>query len=173
MIYVNPPFRIYGPPLSLFGGVEIQPPFASSKLIMDVQKILSDLGDSLYQAYEIKSRIDVKQNLLLYRSSPVIATIDRKCRDYHISDMDVAERIQKMVLEKGKESALMFHNKGFYLLHILQEKLAPETTEKLVKATTVSIFNIVGRAYRISSTIKSNMLKIDAEVVPPTFDGIV
>jgi len=173
MIDVNPPFRIYGPPLSLFGGVDMQPPFESSKVVADVEKILSDLSDSLYQAYEIKSRVSIDGNMLLYRSSPVVAVIDRKCRDYYIGDMEMAERIQKMALEQGKESALMLHKNGFYLLHILQEKLDPETTNRLVKTTEATIFGTLGRIYRISSAVKSNVLKIEAEVVPPNLDSLV
>lgn len=173
MIDVNPEFKIYDSILSLFGGVEIQPPFESSKLVREVEETLSYISGCLRKAYEVRSTTTTNRNLLTYTVYPTVAILDKKCSDDNINHMPTVARILKKLLLANRESAIMIHDNGFYLLHILKHQFDPKTIDDLIGAVETTIFELIGKKYNITSKIRSNVLEINTEIIPTVLPYII
>ena len=167
MIDLDPEFRIYDPPLLLFGGVKIEPPHNPTTIADEIGKVLSDIADSLYQAYKVRSKTVSKNEQVIFRAWPIVAELDERCRDDYIGEVKIAQRILNLVIHQKKERALITHDNGFYLLNILSKDYDPVTTEALLKAAESAMFSFVGGRYKIESNIKDNVLRIDAQLIPP------
>ncbi len=166
MLDLNPEFRIYDPPLLMFGGVKITPPYRSSDVTKEMSRIIKDIADSIYQAYEIYTRINISSNnFISTKVSPLTASIDESCRDYSIERKELAKILLQRLTIKKKDTGLFYHNKGFYVVQKLKEKFDPVTTEFLLKAVKTAILTFTYNKFRISSIISDNLLRIDAEII--------
>ena len=172
MLDLNPEFRIYEPPLLIFGGVEITPPYRNSDITKEMYPILKDIADSIYQAYEIKTRINIpSNNFVITKVSPLVAPIDENCKDYLIGNYPkgrkkLAKALLNHIEMQKKNTELFYHNKGFYAIHKLKEKFDPTTTNFLIKAVKTAILTFTHHRFRLESIISDDILEIDAEIIP-------
>ena len=177
MLNLNPEFHIYGPPPFMVGGVEIKPPYRSSDIIEEMPKIVRSIAKSIYQAYEIDTRIDTpSKNLISTKLSPLTASIDEKCIDYQITNRKLIkenEKLAKILILRlsvqGWNTGLFARDDGFYVAHIMREKFDPETTEFLLKEIKTAILKLTYNKFRVTSGISDNLLRVDAELIPEDF----
>jgi len=167
MIDLDPAFEIYDPPLFLFGGVQVEPPHNPDTLPKEVERVLSDIGDSLYQAYLVKSRTESNDEKLIFRAWPTSAQLDKRCRDEYVGRNSLAKNILNLARINKSESLLVKDDEGFYLLHILRKNYDPAVAGHILKTLEAVMFSLAGRRYRIESRIKGNVLNIDAELIQP------
>jgi len=175
MLDLSPEFHIYGPPAFIFGGVEIKPPYTSSDVIDEMPKVIRSIANSVYQAYGINTKIETQpKKQILTKLSPLTASIDDNCIDHQITNKGNAtgnERLAKILylrlMVQKWHTGLFTREDGFYVAHRLMEKFDPETTEYLLKAIKATILEFTYNKFRIGSNISNNVLKVDAEIIPP------
>jgi len=167
MLDLNPNFYIYEPPLLMFGGIEVIPPYTSSNLAQEMSKIHRNVRSTIYQAYSIYMRTQVpNKNTVSTTVLPLEATIDEKCRDYHINRRELVTTISQMLFSRGRDTGLVHHNNGFYVVHKLKEKFDPPVMEWLLKKIDAAMIKLVYKKFRISSIISDDLLRVDAEILP-------
>jgi len=138
-------------------------------------KIVRDIASSIYQAYEIKTRVDVpSKNLILTKVSPLTASINEKCIDYSIKNKNLVNenkklaKILKLRLKvHGWDTGLFARSNGFYVAHMLKEEFDPSETELLLKATKAAILKLTYNKFRVSSSISDKLLAVNAEIIQP------
>ncbi len=179
MLDLNPPFYIYEPPLLMFGGVEITPPYDSSDTIKEMSTILRSVERSIYQAYDIYLRIYTPSNdFISTRISPLTATIDKKCKDFLIGSFpkgnrELAYTLLKRLMFANKEVGLFYHDKGFYAIQKFKENFDTSTTESLIKSIKTATLTLTHNRFRIASNISDRVLNVNAEIIPPNISYLV
>jgi hypothetical protein len=173
MINLNPPFYIYEPPTFLFGGIEITPPYRASDLTKEMSTVLRRIANSFSQAYEIDMKIKtVSDNFISTQISPLTASINRDCKDFLIGEYAKEKRklaniyLQHLMIQNG-DGEIFTHDKGLYVILKLKQKFDPITTELLIRKIKSKILTFTYNKFRISSTHSDNILRIDAEIIPP------
>jgi len=171
MLDSNPPFYLFEPPLLLFGGVELNPPYKSSDVTKEMPMILKRVGNSIEQAYEVDMRIYIpSNNVIMTKISPLTAPIVKNCKDFLIGEYPKGNRklarilLQRLIIQ-NKDTGLFYHDKGFYVIHKLKENFDPITTELLLKAIKTAIIELYYNRFRVSSIISDNVLRIYAELL--------
>jgi len=173
MLDLNPPFYIYEPPLLMFGGVEIKPPYNSPDTIKEMSAILQGVRRSIYQAYEIYMRVYTPSNdLISTKISPLTATVNKNCKDFLIGNYpkenrELAKILIHRLMMQNKEAGLFYHDKGFYAIQKLKDKFDPVATESLIKSIKTAILTFTYNKFRVTSSISDNVLRVDAELIPP------
>ncbi|MBS3055380.1 MAG: hypothetical protein J4452_02735 [Candidatus Aenigmarchaeota archaeon] len=168
MITLAPDFAIYGPPLVIFGGVKVQPPHNFERVPSDLRDVLYKISQSLYQAYEITSKILSESQLVKFIASPTTATLDERCRDYSIEDRPVLKNMVARMQACRMESAINVYQNGFHVAQLLKGQFDPQMTEYVLKVSEAAMLDFVGMRHKISSSVDSNCLRVDAKVFPPS-----
>lgn len=179
MLDLNPPFYIYEPPLLMFGGVEINPPYNGSDTIKEMSTVLRSVERSIYQAYDIYLRVYAPSNAFIStRISPLTATIDKKCKDFLIGSFpkgnrELAYTLLKRLMLVNKEVGLFYHEKGFYAIQKLKENFDTLETESLIKSIKAAILTLTHNRFRITSNISDKVLNVNAEIMQPDISYLV
>lgn len=164
MLELSPEFRNYGPPPLMFGGIEITPPYGFN-LTKQMSKVLKDVTDSIQLAYEINTRIITpSNNVILTTVSPLASSITEKYRDYSLINEQLARTLLQNLNIQKKDTGLFTHNKGFYVVHKLKEKLDTEATEFLLTAIKTTILTLTYNKFRVTSAVSDNLLRVEAEI---------
>ena len=174
------PFRIvsYPPQIAAFGGVEYSSPGLDVNTITrEVSDVVRSLGNSLEQAYEVKTVLQSpRENFLSTKITPIKAELDRRSVDIDLRYNEKSETIRELKIlmrrmaAENRNNAIITRkdNKGLYILHDMKKYFDPESVGELLQTTKCLLFKIARqKVTKTNRKILPEYLEVDVELKAP------